>query len=114
MVGRADHNGVDLIVHLVKQVAEIAEPLGLGILCICVLGPLVINVAQSHEILALHSGNHTSRAAATADDRKVEFLVGRLALVVIGQRTGIAAEPETGPGQCNRFQYIASAERLVI
>jgi hypothetical protein len=51
VVRRGDHDGIDLLVHRVEHLAEIAEPFGVGERFERLGRPLVVDVAQRHDVL---------------------------------------------------------------
>ena len=80
MVGRADHDCVDLGVHLVEHHAKVFEPLGLGEFLKGAAGSFFVDVAKGNQILGGHAGDIRRAAFPHADSSDVKLLVGRFGL----------------------------------
>src|ERR1035437_3503134 len=89
VVGRGDHHGIDLLVHLVQHPPEISERPGLRMLLEDVARPFLVHITQSDEVHA-RAGNVvevTSSLAADTDAADIPLAAG-----VVGER-------ESGSGQ---------------
>jgi hypothetical protein len=79
VVGRGHHHGVDVLLYLVQHLPEILEALRVGMLREGVLGALVVDVAQGHELRArAHHGAAVALAhPADPDLREAQRLAAR-------------------------------------
>ena len=59
MIRSANHHGVDVFVHLVEHLAEVAEPFGLGMVLECPRGIAPVHVAEGDDVVA--SGHGAAR-----------------------------------------------------
>ena len=80
MIGRTHHDGVDLAVHLLEHLAEVAIPLGLGELLHRRLAAPVVDVAEGHDILAGAVADVPTTLPSHANPGNREFLVWGLVL----------------------------------
>ena len=92
VVRRADHDRVDLLLQLVQHPAEVGVLLGPGELLVGLAGPLVVHVAQGHEVLAGQPLQVVPAAAADPDAGQVQFFVRRTG----GVDGGSGAQPVAG------------------
>ena len=81
MVGRGDHDGVDLFGHLVEHLAEVAELLRLGMVVERADDAIItpVGVAKGHDIVAARHGADVAPAhRADADAGDIQLLTGRV------------------------------------
>ena len=76
MLRRGHDYRVDIVAGVV-QLAEVQVFPGLGILGGGGVEVVLVHVAQGHDVLAADLGGVRCPASARADDRDIEFLVGR-------------------------------------
>lgn len=106
MIGRADHDGVDLLVHLGQHLAEVAELLRLRELLKGLGRATLVDVAQRDDILLGHAGQVRRPSPTAADDGHVQLLVGRDRL----PRGVPAAQPEPDACQGGVPQQLSAVE----
>ena len=105
VVGRADHDGVDIL-SLVEHLAKVAIARGLGIRLERLGGAALIDVAQRHDVLAGNVRQVAGSLAAGADDGDVQRFAGRLRF---GPRTaGPIARAQRQRGSAPRFPEIVA------
>src|SRR5262249_36814316 len=78
MIGRADHDGVNLLVLFVEHLAKVLVLRGLLPAFEALLAAFPIHVGQRDDVLGLALAQIAERLAASADAGDVQFFVGRL------------------------------------
>ncbi len=89
VVGRADHDAVDLLFDAIEHLPKVSEATGLRKLLERLLAPLFVDVAQGDDVLPLQICKIRRPLPADADDREVELV----------RRTFSPSRPESVAGE---------------
>jgi hypothetical protein len=105
VVGRANDDRVDLLVHLVEHLSEVSVPFGLGVLLKSLGCPAFVNVTQGDNILTGQILETEARLAAGADEGDVEAVIRRQ---VFTEGTTLGRY-ESGAGKARKLEHPATS-----
>ena len=103
VVGRADHDGLNVL--LVKELSEVVVFLSCWELLRNVTEILVVDIANSDDVLALDTIDVCARTVRDAHQADIELLVGRFAL----GKDGPASHPKAGCSKGGAFEKLTSS-----
>jgi len=108
VIGRGDEHGVDLIAHLVQQLAKIAVLLGLGESFETAFRPALVHIAQGDDVFAGTIADVPGALPSHADAGNVQFFVRR---AVLRAACGGGNGPNAESGQSGVAEHFTAGQR---